>query len=311
MKTNEMKESQALRQAQRQQMKEYQLEAFSLRSALFACVRANRVPTLVPFYEKAGAPAQNASNSEIEKWAFREIRQMLPYYTTENGEYKQATTTRDATKATKFTEKDEATIIHNVVGVKSETLQSCTTGALHIRLFYTERQTKTPQFIPVRYPDGTTHDVPEYDKNGKRVYKHNTVRDYITEGAGKYSIRQVATAFLQFIGVPAAIAAAEAEEAAYRAAMQVLRAAKAAEQAQYKAAAATSCGQDMQQKASEKYKKALEIQDATGMSVEKACEVLSAHALESKQADEQAATAPQGCRQKANTRTPASKVVNK
>ncbi len=299
-----------LKQARKQQVKEITLEAFSLRAALIACVRANRVPALEKFYKSAGVPNADASNSNIEDWGFKAIREILPHYY-DGDKYKQIALTRDATKAVKFTESDEVGVIKNVDGVESKTLPVCVEGALHVRLFYVTRKTKVPQYIKLRYPDGTMHDVPEYDKQGKRVYKDGMVAEYICVGAGRYSINQVSGAFLKLIGVPAAIAAAENEEAALRAAKEIANEALKTGRLAKKAKEAAQTADAMREKADEAAQTVKELCKKHNMTLGEAADIYKTAAATGKKADDDAALAPQGCRKKSNTRTKASKVVDK
>lgn len=307
MKTNQ---STSLKQAQRTYVQDITKEAKSFTQCLTAAIRATRPASLAHFFEAANVPAQDASNTSIKQWAQdMDIMRRLPYYEAKDGSRTFITLTPDRKKALTLTEADGIESIHNLSGVEREILNSTKEGcgAIKEALFYVIKKVKRPIILErnaniIRY---------KVDAAGRRCSEVVDVVYYIADNHRLFMMRDVAHAYLEALGVPAAIAEAEAAEMEQKAAIAVLKATAAAAKAVATAAKAGDAAKALQSKAAEKIKAAEKVAESNKMTATEAASVVASAAKADGTADEQAATAPTPQRKKSNTRTKASQVITK
>lgn len=307
MKTNQIT---SLKQAQRTYVQDITKEARTFTQCLTAAVRATRPAHLSPFFELANVPAQDASNTEIKKWAQEmDIMGRLPYYEAKDGSRTFLTLTPDRKKALTLTEADGIESIRNLAGVDREILSSTQAGggAIKEALFYVTKKVKRP-IVLERGTDIIRYKV---DAAGKRCTEIVDVVYYIADNHRLFNVRDVACAYLEALGVPAVIAGLEAEAMEQKAASAVLKATAAAAKATATAAAAKATATAAAAKEAEKIKAAAAVAERNKMTAAEASAVVAAAAKADSTADVQAATEPTPQSKKSNTRTKASQVITK
>lgn len=301
------KESALLSGALRKQIKEYNNEARSFRSAFLNCVRANRVASLQKFYEAAGVPAADCSANEACTWkGYAALKNMLPHYTDAAGIFHPLALTAKADTAMLLTEAVGVETIECMQGVQREVLATAVEGALKEARFFVEKTVKTCDTERTVNADGSITIV-------KSNFREETKRMYITYSDGKVTQRQINLLFLEMLGVPAAIADAKLTELEAVQARQILKLEREKERLEKQQASAAEAAEKLQQKAAEKAEKAEKLQAEAEQNLAKAAEIhAKAAAKESKAiADNAEATTRTKQRAKTNTRTKASQQINK
>lgn len=303
------KESTTLQRAAKKQAKAYNNEAKSLRSAFLACVRADRVPELLKFYEKAGVPAADCSANEATAWrGYEDIKQLLPYYTDANGKWKPiATTTCEKDRLT-LDETRGAETFKNLPGVRREVLNACAIGkgALKEAQYYIEKQVQTHDEERTESADGSITIV-------RKNFRTETRRMYICESDGKVKQGDINRLFLEILGVPAAIASAKMDELEQAQARAILKAEREKERLEKMQANAQLSADNLNAKAAAKAAKAEQLQAEAKQTREKAAEIYAKAAAKdgAKQASNAVTMERTKQRAKTNTQTKASKQVNK
>ena len=301
------KESALLSSALRKQIKEYNNEARSFRSAFLNCVRAERVANLLKFYEAAGVPAADCSANEACSWdGYAKVKNMLPHYTDAAGAFHPLALTNKADAAMLLTEAVGVESIECMQGVQREVLATAVEGALKEARFFVEKTVKTCDTERTVNADGSITIV-------KSNFREETKRMYITYSDGKVTQKQINMLFLDMLGVPAAIADAKLAELEAAQARQILKIEKEKARLEKQQAAAAEAAEKLQRKAAEKAAKAEKLQAEAKQSLAKAAEIHAKAAAKEGEAIANNAETFERTKQrkKTNTRTKASQQINK
>lgn len=281
-----------------------------------ACIEAARVAELQKFFEGAGVPAADASNTEKKAWLRANISPLLPQLF--NGAKWVA--------AVLGTNKEHA---HQFCEGESDCTKNCGTlsqefgtatgerGSLRYLYLYEERTKRVPR---IKQDLGAAGKIYETDKSGARVFDLVPVRYYVcdrpkgSDGGDLYTLPEIMDAFFLALGIPQAIAAEAAEAAQLKAAKAVAAAELAAARAKTTADNAKANAKKMAERATEKAKAAKAEQAAKGMDAEQAQKIVQADAErkaaeQAEQAEQASKAKGENVRKKANTKTKASQQV--
>ena len=281
-----------------------------------ACIEAARVAELQKFFEGAGVPDSDASNTEKKAWLRDNVSPRLPQLF--NGtKWVAAVLGTNKKNAHRFNE-GESDCTKNC-GTLEQEFGTATgeMGALRSLYLYEERIKRVPR---IKQDLGSAGKIYETDKNGARVFDLVSIRYYVcdrpkgSDGGDLYTLPEIMDAFFLALGIPQAIAAEAAEAAQLKAAKAVAAAEQAAARAKTTADKAKANAKKMAERATEKAKAAKAEQAANGMDSEQAQKIVNE--AEARKAAEQAEQAEQASkakgenvRKKANTKTKASEQV--
>jgi chemotaxis protein histidine kinase CheA len=282
----------------------------SFNSAAVVILSTERESVLVPYFEKAGAPATDASKQAQKDWARAAVLPFLPACTI--SAVGGVTFTTNKEKAHTFEEGTTADAFRNCGSLSSELGASMGDGKGRAVYFYREKQKRVPR---IKQDLGAAGKIYETDKSGARVFDLVTVREYVCKRGDVYPAAEFIAALFLALGVTQAIAAEAAEAMREKAAKAIQAAEQAAARAAATAAKAAEQAKKAKERANDKKRAAAEKAAAEGMTAEEAQKVVQV--ATAKQAAEQAEQAEQASkargenvRKKANTRTKASKQVS-
>lgn len=281
-----------------------------------ACIEAARVAELQKFFEGAGVPAADASNTEKKAWLRANVSPLLPQLF--NGaKWVAAILGTNKEHAHRFNE-GESDCTKNC-GTLAQEFGTATgeKGALRSLYLYEERTKRVPR---IKQDFGTAGKIYETDKSGARVFDLVPVRYYVcdrpkgSDGGDLYTLQEIVAAFFLALGIPQAIAAEAAEAAQLKAAKAVAAAEQAAARAKTTADNAKANAKKMAERATEKAKAAKAEQTAQGMNAEQAQKIVQADAErkaaeQAEKSEGESMKAGENVRKKANSRTKASEQV--
>lgn len=263
----------------------------SFNAAAVVILSTERESVLVPYFEKAGAPATDASKQAQKDWARAAVLPFLPACTIAAVGGVAFTTNKE--KAHTFEEGTTADAFRNCGVLSSELGAKIAEDKGRAVYFYREKQKRVPR---IKQDLGAAGKIYETDKSGARVFDLVTVREYVCTRGDVYPAAEFIAALFLALGVTQAIAAEAAEAMREKAAKAIQAAEQAAARAAATAAKAAEQAKKAKERANDKKKAAAEKAAAEGMTAEEAQKVVQA--ATAKQAAEQAEKAEQASKAK-------------
>lgn len=170
--TNEM----SIAQAVREQKAAISHEHRSIYQIGIACIRAQRTPLLVKYYEKAGVPAAVCSNTAAKEWLQTTIFPLLPQLS-RDGRRIYVSLQKNKLKAMQFVEGEGCPRVEDFANIKGVQLEYGNTVSDD------DKRRAVYFFVNVR------------QKNGELA------RKYITDTHDEATITRVRDAFFAFLGL--------------------------------------------------------------------------------------------------------------
>lgn len=170
--TKEMSIAQALREQKAAISHEYR----SIYQIGIACIRAQRTPLLVKYYDKAGVPASNCSNTAAKEWLQATIFPMLPQLN-EGGKRVFVSLQKNKLKAMQFVEGADVPRVEDFANIKGVQLEYGSPVSED------DKRRSVYFFVNIK------------QKNGGLVHK------YITDTHDESTITRVRDAFFAFLGL--------------------------------------------------------------------------------------------------------------
>lgn len=201
----------SLKAAIRVQARNINHEAKTISQAVCACIRAEREPSLAKYYEAAGVPAADASNSAIKAWGTTHILPLLPAITIDEHRLFVGLVS-DQKKAMQLIEGDKYEVL-NIKGAK-QIFGNCVSDTDKRRSLYlsVEKQVKVYEFDSYTDKDGHEWRKPATDADGKRKFHTEKKIYYLADAKECAPLKVVRDAFFSVLGLQAALIAAAADE---------------------------------------------------------------------------------------------------